>query len=202
MTKDRRSRRSASPDQLGPTASPVFPGSGPVLMSGAPLTRGPVLMSGAGVRSGFGDTNSPVARSVWEDAAAKGFLLAPRIYNLEVAPGEGSSEATRSNVKLPDLLGNLPAHLTFFQPPISPEGPTRQEWSSEDSGRWTWRLTVEPVRGMVSGRLVAQPSEAGPAVEPLVWRCEGPWDFFTTNRLLPEKRSPPEFDVVLIARAI
>ena len=78
----------------------------------------------------------------------------------------------------------------------------RQVWSAEDSGRWIWRLTVEPANGMLAGLLVAGPTEAASATKPLVWRSEDPWDFFAANRLFPEKRVSLEFDVVLIARAI
>lgn len=143
---------------------------------------GRTSVSGAGTWSGRSGMEDAMAYDAWSGAAAQGFQLAPRIYVLDVAqrePGQDSKGGTASP------LDELPIHLTFREASTSPAGEIRQSWSSDESARWHWRLTVGSTNGRLVAELTATPPGPSPRCESGTWQAREPWQFFGANDLLP-----------------
>lgn len=158
-----------------------------------PLTSGHYPVSGAypmsgGFASGAAGLGEMVGNG-WEEAAAKGFLLAPQAYLLDVADrGEGLTAAL--DLRLPRPLDVLPMRLTFQETSDALSGAVRQSWSAAAPDSWTWLLMVESLDGGLAGVLSATPP--GRRREGYTWRSRGAWNFFGGNRVCFDSgQSPP-----------
>jgi len=166
--------------------------------SGGPWMAGLELKS---VKSGFPGMDSAIIADAWDDVAAKGFRLAPRICILDVAKRDDGAPPEGSARKLPQPLDGLPLHMSFREDPTSQAGEMRQSWLSEAPDRWSWLLVVDSVGGVLTGTLTATPPSGTSDAEPAVWRTKDPWRFFEDNELLPGDGQSPPFDVPLLVVA-
>lgn len=154
--------------------------------------RGECFASGHYSRSGSYGSGSAGLTEIfgdgWEEAAAKGFLLAPQVYLLDVAERSGGSTAGL-DPGLSRSLDVLPVRLTFHETANSLSGAVCQSWSSADRDSWAWLLTVESLEGALIGVVSATPP--GRRREILRWRSRERWNFFGGNKVSPHGRRRP-----------
>jgi hypothetical protein len=166
-------------------------------VSGSWLSIGGIVVKSGSTRSG---QTPMVAESIWDAAAAQGFMLAPKTYQLRV--GEALPESNGlTGVDPRDATSDLPLELEF-EPALPPaSGPIRQCWISAAAVQWHWRLVVEQIAGAPRGTLSVAASEASPGGEALAWQSAGAWDFFGENRLLPASESAARWPFELLVAA-
>jgi len=139
-----------------------------------------------------------VPEGVWDEAAAQGFLLAPRVYQIRLAQGESSSAAASGQ---PAPLNGDSVELACCESPPPAAGQLRQCWSSQNVGGYVWRLVVESADAAPRAKLtVAAPDSAD--FRELAWTSAGSWEFFGANQVVPVAGTPPVWNVELLVAAI
>ncbi len=178
--------------------------SGRVLLSGMVLTSG-TWRSGSHYKSGswpiHKDGLLEVPQGVWDEAAAQGFLLAPRIYQIRLASGEGRSAPTSSAADEPAPLNGSSIELVFRESSSPAAGRLRQSWISRNVGGYVWQLVVESADDAPRATLTAAALDAADSRE-LTWSSVGSWEFFGANRVVPVTGMAPVWNVELLVTAL
>ena len=136
-----------------------------------------------------------------EDAARKGFRLAPKTYNLDRDDRDETKVTEGQSGSPAQLLDELPLCLVFRAEAAAHGGQVRQSWFCEEAGQWNWRLTVESSPEGPTAILTATPRSEAQDAQPLAWRNRDPWRFFSTNRLHPDERQPPRFRMTVVVES-
>ncbi len=178
--------------------------SGWGLRSGMVFTSGS-LRSGSYYKSGswplHKDGLLEVPEGVWDDAAAQGFLLAPRVYQIRLAAEEVRFAATSSGAGQPAPFNGDSVELAFCESPPPAAGQLRQCWSSQNVGGYVWRLVVESTGAAPRATLTATaPDLAAPGE--LTWTSTGSWEFFGANRVVPTPGTTPVWNVEFLVTAL
>ena len=146
------------------------------LASELSFTSGFYLHSDQALTSGLGGPNPFMIGEGIDISPAMQFCLSPRIYQVTRVDGSQIADADVAS-----SLEDVPSHLVFQE--SARHERSKQSWVSDDVSCWQWELVLVQTGEAVAATLTATPPSGSVGVQTLIWRANGAWDFFGSNRV-------------------
>ena len=146
------------------------------LTSGRGLTSGFYVYGDHPLTSGLGAPNPFMIGDGLDIPSAMPFRLSPRIYQVSRV-----DDCQTASADVVAAFKDIPNHLVFRESPQHER--FRQCWVSDDVCLWHWELVLVLTGKDVAATLKATAPSEFVGVRHLIWRADGIWDFFGSNRV-------------------
>jgi hypothetical protein len=146
------------------------------LTSGRVLTSGFYVCGDNPLTSGQGAPNPFMIGDGLDIPSAMPFRLSPRIYQVSRV-----DDCLTASADVIAALKDIPNNLVFRESPRHER--FRQCWVSDDVCFWHWELVLIQTGKDVAATLKATAPLEFVGVRNLIWRADGNWNFFGSNRV-------------------
>lgn len=146
------------------------------LTSGRVLTSGFYVCGDNPLTSGPGAPNPFMIGDGLDIPSSMPFRLSPRIYQVSRV-----DDCLTASVDVVAALKDIPNNLVFRESPQHER--FRQCWVSDDVCLWHWELVLVQTGKDVAATLKATAPLEFVGVRNLIWRADGDWNFFGSNRV-------------------